>query len=632
MLHTLRRRTAAFFLALSLLVLPAQALTVQEAGQLLQDYYIDDVPQDVLNQPTIDAMLDALGDRYTTYFTPGEYAAFLSGMQDVQLTGIGVKLQLTDDGPTVHSVLDGSPALSAGLKSGDIITAVDGTPTAGMAMDALSSLIQGEAGSTVQITYRRGGTESTCTLTRSPITVAATTSSLLEDHIGYLSCTTFGPETYTHFQEALEQCAGADRWIVDLRNNGGGLTQAAIDTLGVFTGSGIKGYLATGGIGQLSSFQSKAEPMTDAPVIVLVDEGTASASELFSSGIRDLKAGLIVGGRTFGKGVAQSIFDQDTDPELFSGDAMKITTARFYSSGGSTTDTIGVIPHLLVSPDVARQVALLLSESQPEGNFSGYLRLDLNGSWYLSIEKALETPEAFSQLLTAIPPTASLWMGAASSWVQVEPHSIASAYSVPFQSRSFTDVSSSPYADAIQRLAAYGIVLGDGKGSYLPAATLTRAQLATLLAQALNCTIPTGESLFSDVSMDTKYGQAINAIARMGLVEGTGNGRFRPDDTITHEQYITIMGRLAQRLSLTFQIARQGATSEALSEPALQPFSDWSRLSVWLLTESQLDDNDAPISLLWSDLSAIDPKSPVTREEAADLLCAVLEHTGILPA
>ena len=110
MLHTLRRRTAAFFLALSLLVLPAQALTVQEAGQLLQDYYIDDVPQDVLNQPTIDAMLDALGDRYTTYFTPGEYAAFLSGMQDVQLTGIGVKLQLTDDGPTVHSVLDGSPA------------------------------------------------------------------------------------------------------------------------------------------------------------------------------------------------------------------------------------------------------------------------------------------------------------------------------------------------------------------------------------------------------------------------------------------------------------------------------------------------------------------------------------------
>ena len=132
--------------------------------------------------------------------------------------------------------------------------------------------------------------------------------------------------------------------------------------------------------------------------------------------------------------------------------------------------------------------------------------------------------------------------------------------------------------------------------------------------------------------MDTKYGQAINAIARMGLVEGTGNGRFRPDDTITHEQYITIMGRLAQRLSLTFQIARQGATSEALSEPALQSFSDWSRLSVWLLTESQLDDNDAPISLLWSDLSAIDPTSPVTREEAADLLCAVLEHTGILPA
>lgn len=633
MTHSLRRRTAAFFLALSLLVLPAQALTVQEAGQLLQDYYIDDVSPEVLEQPTIDEMLDALGDRYTTYFTPGEYAAFLSSMEDVQLTGIGVQLQLTDAGPTVAGVLEGSPALSAGLQAGDRIVAVDGVSTAGISMEELSALIQGEAGSTVSVTYDRDGVQHTCTLTRSPITVAATSTQLLDGHVGLISCTTFGPETYDHFVQGVEQYqTQADCWIVDLRGNGGGLTQAAVDALSVFTGTGIKGYLATGGIGNLSSFQSQRDALTDAPLIVLVDDDTASASELFSSTIRDLNRGLVIGGRTFGKGVAQSIFDQSTDPDLFDGDAMKITTARFYSSGGATTDTVGVIPHLLIDPALAQQAALLLSAAEPAGDNSRYLRLELNGDWYLSLDAGLASPQIFSALLSAIPPTAPLWMGTGDNWVQVQPQQLSAAYQLSAQSRYFTDVSASPYAEAIQRLAVYGVVLGDGKGSYLPAGTLTRAQLATLLAQALNCTVPTGESLFSDVSMDDKYGLSINAIARMGLVEGAGDGTFRPDDTVTHEQYITILGRLAQRLSLTFQIARQGATEEDLAAGSLQPFSQWARLQVWLLSESLQTEDGVPVSLLWDDLAAIDPQAPVTREESAFLLCAVLNVTGILPA
>ena len=313
MSHTFRRRFAALVLALSLLTLPARALTAQEAGQLLQDYYIDDVSQEVLAQPTIDAMLSALGDRYTTYFTADEYAAFLASMEDVQLTGIGVKMQASENGPVVVEVLAGSPALEAGLQAGDLITAVDGVSTAGLEMGAVSALIQGQEGTQVTITYLRDGVSAACTLTRSSILVAATSAQLLEDHVGLLTCTTFGHDTYAHFTEALDQFPQADRWIVDLRDNGGGLTQAALDTLSVFTGGGIKCYFMDGSA-QLSALEAKREQISSAPLIVLTDGGTASASEIFSAGIRDLKAGLVIGGRTYGKGVAQSVLDQYTNP------------------------------------------------------------------------------------------------------------------------------------------------------------------------------------------------------------------------------------------------------------------------------------------------------------------------------
>lgn len=631
MSHTFRRRFAALFLALSLLTLPARALTAQEAGQLLQDYYIDDISQEILDQPTIDDMLSALGDRYTTYFTADEYAAFLASMEDVQLTGIGIKMTAGETGPVLVEALAGSPALAAGLQAGDIITAVDGTSTAGLDMSAVSALIQGQEGTQVTITYLRDGVSASCTLTRSAIVVAATSARLLEDHVGLLTCTTFGHDTYGHFVEALDQFPQADRWIVDLRGNGGGLTQAALDTLSVFTGSGMKCYFMDGST-QLTVLEAKREQASDAPLIVLTDRNTASASEIFSSDIRDLKAGLVIGGRTYGKGVAQSVFDRYSNPELFDGDAMKITTVRFYTASGATTDTVGVIPHLLMDPDLAQDAALLLSAAPPDGSTEGYYRLDLNGSWYISQKAALEQPEAFAQLLAAIPPTAAFWQGSGDGWDSVRPQQVAADHGLPFQSRLFTDVDGSPYAQDIQRLAVYGVILGDGKGSYLPKSDLTRAQLAALLAQALNCTVPTGESLFSDVSMDTKYGQAINAIAQMGLVEGVGDGRFLPDALVTHEQYFTIMGRLAQRLSLTFQIARQGATQEDLDSDRLSRFASWSRLSVWLLSSSQLDELDQPVSLLWDTVDNIDPGANVSREEAAALLCAVLERTGILPA
>lgn len=405
-----RRRCArilsGMFLA-SLLALPAQALTLEQARTLLTDAYIDPVPQEVLDQTSISAMLEQLGDRYTQYFTAEEYQAFLSSMEDASLVGIGVVSIAGTDGMTITSVLEGSPAQAAGLREGDRIVAVDGRSTLGVDAAQVSSWIQGEAGTQVTVTYQRGEEKHTVTLTRAAITVPTTTSRLVEGRVGYLECTTFGTDTYPHIQEGISAYQDEARvWVMDLRGNGGGLTSAASQAVSAFTDAQNTGYLRDGS-GSYGAFSSSLSPLTDKAVIVLSDGYTASSSELFSACIRDLNAGIVVGGRTFGKGVAQTLFDQSVYPDYFpDGDAMKITTNRYFSPAGATTDTVGIIPHLLVDPDLADEVAILLSAAPPDGDTAGYYRLDLGWRWYIDGEQASSPAyrDAFAQLLSAIPP------------------------------------------------------------------------------------------------------------------------------------------------------------------------------------------------------------------------------------
>ena len=174
--HFFPRLTAAA-LSLSLLMIPAaQALTLEQAGELIQLVYVDEVPQSVLEQPTISDMIEALGDPYTEYFTSQEYAEFTASMSDTSLVGIGVVFTLTEDGLLLDRVLEGSPALTGGLQGGDLIIKVDGHSVLGEDSDTVTGWIQGKEGTTVSVTYLRGGKEKTVTLTRSLVVVPATTS------------------------------------------------------------------------------------------------------------------------------------------------------------------------------------------------------------------------------------------------------------------------------------------------------------------------------------------------------------------------------------------------------------------------------------------------------------------------
>lgn len=627
------RRAGAAVLALSLLALPTQALTVEQARTLLEDYYIDPVSPEVLNQPTIEAMLKALGDPYTQYFTAEEYAQFLASMEDSNIVGVGIVATACEEGLLLSEVLDNSPAQAGGLQAGDILTQVDDNHTAGVPLDTITTWIQGKEGTEVTLHYLRDGEAHSVTLTRTPIVIPATDTTLVDGHIGLITCTTFGSDTARHMKEGLTEYAEqADHWIVDLRSNGGGLTQAAVDSVGLFAGAKTVGYLRDGE-GEYYIYKSTGEAQTQQPLLILSDSYTASSSELFSKTTGDLGCGIVIGERTYGKGVAQMLMDESSFPDYFAdGSAMKITTDRFFSASGATNDVVGVIPDLLVPADLADEVARLLSAGAPEGDTAGYYRVDLKESWYIdsSLAAQPEWADALSALLSALPATAKVWQGAGGEeWTAVSPETLAQKTGVTIEDRSFTDTQDSPYDLAIDLLATYGMVSGIGGGSFDPEGTLTRAQLCSLLAQALNCHMPEGESAFSDVPMDSWYGPAVNALAKMGLVSGLGDGTFRPDQGVDHEQFFSIMGRLAQYLNLTFYEEIKEAPEEV--QPGLEGYSDWAQDEVWLLSMSQKGYLGNNLNLLWDAPEDIAPQDVTTREEAAALLYQVLLYTEVLP-
>ena len=176
MKRNLLLRFAVLSLSLTLLFTPTvQALTVEQASELISELYVDKVPQSVLEQPTIDEMIAALGDPYTEYFTAAEYQDFMASMSDSSLVGIGVVFQITETGLLINQVLDGSPAQQGGLTAGDLITAVDGHSVLGADTETVTGWIQGDPDSSVSVTYTHDGKqEITTTLIRALVTVPAT--------------------------------------------------------------------------------------------------------------------------------------------------------------------------------------------------------------------------------------------------------------------------------------------------------------------------------------------------------------------------------------------------------------------------------------------------------------------------
>lgn len=624
-------RLLALILSLFLLVTPACALTVDQALDLLEIYYYYDIPDEAYQAGTMDELIRILGDPYTDYMTAEEYQAFLKLLEgDSNVVGIGVTIQYTQEGALIVDTVSGGSAREAGLQAGDLIVEVDGQSCVPADEDS-TALIAGPEGTQVTVTVLRDGVRTRHTLTRRPV-IVPNLELEIEGRVGRIDCNSFGKDTGKEFLGLVrDNNDKVDVWIIDLRGNGGGYSDAAVKMLGSLMGPGYYLYFETRD-GSVEASSSRQLPATAKPVIVLTDGSSASASEILASGVRDGDRGVTVGGRTFGKGVAQIMLDEDTFSGLpvfgdyFQGDGLKLTAYRFYSAGRNSPDKVGVIPTLLVDDEDAAAVALALCGSQENARLCVMAGGNL---YYVDPGTDMAT---LSALLSALPPQITLFYSGGGDFEQVTVAEAAEKLGVSYDSRWFTDVADSKYADAINAMGVYDLLRGDGEGRFNPRDNLTRAELCALLAQALGVTWQ-GDSLFSDVDQDAWYGPCVNAMAHLGLVNGAGGGRFNPDSTLTQEEFLTIMGRTARFLNVQLDAYGSWLEDGNLTDEqsaALAACEPWARNGAAVLNWGMEEGFRRPGTLLFAPLEELSPKAPILREEAAAGMYAVLHGLGIL--
>jgi len=622
-------RLAAALLALALLTAPACALTVPQALELLEENYYFDIPGEAYEAQSLDELFDLLGDPYTGYMTAEEYASYLNAVEGTQdIVGIGTDIRFTPDGLLIVKVRSGGSALEAGLKAGDLIVAIDGVPCA-PAGEEHRQLLLGAEGTKVAVTVLRDGGERSYTLTRRAIHVPNTEITLLDGGVGYVDCDSFGLDAGELFAQGLKKYdSQVDWWIVDLRSNPGGYVDSALEMLGAVNGPG-RYYYFEDYSGRVVGYPYYSSSVTQKPLILLVNSYSASASEIVSAGVRDTGRGIIVGSRTFGKGIAQNVLDGETDPEYFGGDCLKVTMARFYTAGGSTTDKIGVIPTLLVDDGYTEAVAAALCGGS-ETTSSLCVML---GSQPFYVDP--DAPDdVLCALLEAVPPQMMVFYNDG-VFNQCTPAQAADKLGLSLDSRWFSDVEGSPYELAINAMGTYRLLNGTNPGVFSPNEQLTRAQLCVMLARTLNAT-STGAARFSDVPDDAWYFIEVNAMAELGLVGGMGDGTFAPEDPLTQEQFLTIMGRLARYLNFALDDYGEAVEDPRANLPmgmrlALAPYSQWARSGVAVLAWGLEDKLNGSGDMLYAALDKITPSEPILRGEAATGIYMVLAGLNILP-
>lgn len=616
----LTRIVIAVVLALTMLVSTASALTVDQALELLEKEYLREIPVQAYEAESLEELFEILGDPYTYYMSKEEYQAFLDNVEStVELVGIGVSMQYTEQGIYVVEPLKNGGAYAAGIQSGDYIVAVDGVSCV-PADESHRSMILGEEGTQVTLTVLRDGVTMDFVVTRSHVVVNNTEVSVEQGHIGYIDCDSFGSNTGKLFLEGVQtHNESVDCWLVDLRTNSGGYTTAAVDALGVFSGLGFLLYLQDQQ-GRLYYYSYEDSYATEHMAVVLVDGYTASAAEAFSAGIRDIGLGVTVGSRTYGKGVAQIVYDETTHPEYFDGDGLKLTAYRFYSVGGITNDLIGIIPTLMVSDEMAYDVAVAVC-GNPQAKETDIMVVALD-DYLLEVDLASVSDATLSALFEALPPSAHLWV-----YDQEEEQYLltvteaAETLGVKYSSRWFQDVGESVFANEINALATYGIVEGDGMGSFYPVNNLKRSEVCAMLGRALGL-VENYNSYFSDVRPDDPCTPYINAMAELGLVQGVGDGKFNPNGTLSQQEYFTILGRAMRYLNVNADFAAEMLTQEQLNAAVAMGFHSWAVESAALLDSS---------GALRASSGVLQPTAPILREEAAASLHAVLAGMGVLP-
>lgn len=329
---------------------------INSVFDFVQQNYVDEIDPVVLYEGALKGMFEALGDPYSVYLD-SDYMRDLTDTTEGSFGGVGLTIskpvESTPEKPAyveVASPLEDSPGAKAGIRAGDLIVAVEGRPTSELTMNEVLGLLRGEVGTPVTITILRGtNMRFDVRLVRALIEVPTAKYGMIEGtKIGYVRLIEFTPETPIRFQDALDSFEenGYKSLIIDLRDNPGGLINSVVDVADKFIDKGVivstKSRIAIENM-EFKASKDKTTARKNIPIVVLINKGSASASEILSGALKDYKMAYLVGENTYGKGSVQQV------RQLSDTDGFKLTMARYYTPSDVNIDKIGIPPDLEIT-------------------------------------------------------------------------------------------------------------------------------------------------------------------------------------------------------------------------------------------------------------------------------------------
>lgn len=404
----------------------AEGEILQQAKELMQDYYYYPVSEETLKASSIEEMIKTMGDPYSSYFTKEEFDEFVNSI-DNKFTGIGIQFRLAEEGVEITKVMEGSPAKEAGLQSGDIILKADNNILKGLKEEQVGTFIKGTTGTTVKLLVQRENSTTEYNVERREISMPTVTYTVLKNNIGYIIVDTFGETTGDEFTEALKVLRNmkAKSFIVDLRYNTGGYIDPALDIAGHFVGFKPIVQMENKNGFRYKYYGTGYQDLIKEPTIFLINDYSASASEILSSAIKDYKKAGFIGIKTYGKGVAQRMY------YLNDGSVLKLTTNQFFSPLGNTIQKVGIKPDLELpeedvdSLDLAYLILIKASDySTIEAlkDKSSYIKIVLNyNSYYIDLNEARkdENWESYKEILKKINKS-NMYIGSGEKWINLK--------------------------------------------------------------------------------------------------------------------------------------------------------------------------------------------------------------------